>query len=138
MEKVKLLLVGGFLGSGKTTAIRVAARYLNRNNKKVGTITNDQGRLQVDTVFMKGHAIPTEEVSAGCFCCQYDELEDRINLLFQIAEPDIVFAEPVGSRVDLAATVVNPLLTGCRITEYNASAFQPGYPRPTHRITKVI
>ena len=55
--------------------------------------------------------IPTAEVADGCFCCHYDDLEDRIESLVQSEQPDILFAEPVGSCVDLAATVVNPLLT---------------------------
>ena len=108
---MKLLLVGGFLGSGKTTAIRQAARYLQAQNKKVGVITNDQGALQVDTEYMIAQNIPTAEVADGCFCCHYDVLEDRIGSLVQSEQPDIIFAEPVGSCVDLAATVVNPLLT---------------------------
>jgi Ni2+-binding GTPase involved in maturation of urease and hydrogenase len=108
---MKLLLVGGFLGSGKTTVITQAARYLQTKNKKVGVITNDQGALQVDTEYMTAQNIPTEEVADGCFCCHYDELEDRIESLLQSERPDIIFAEPVGSCVDLAATVVNPLLT---------------------------
>ena len=108
---MKLLLVGGFLGSGKTTAIRQAARYLQTRNKKVGVVTNDQGALQVDTEYMIAQNIPTVEVADGCFCCHYDDLEDRIESLLQSEQPDILFAEPVGSCVDLAATVVNPLLT---------------------------
>lgn len=111
MKKLKLIVVGGFLGSGKTTAIHQAVRCLRKDNKRAGVITNDQGTLHVDTAYMIGQAIPTAEVPAGCFCCQYDELEDRIEWLLETAEPDIVFAEPVGSCVDLPATVVNPLLT---------------------------
>jgi Ni2+-binding GTPase involved in maturation of urease and hydrogenase len=110
MEKLKLLLVGGFLGSGKTTAIEQAARRLQKANKKVGVITNDQGSLQVDTEFMKGQHIPTEEVSGGCFCCKYDDLERGIGLLLPSGSPDVVFAESVGTCTDLAATVINPLL----------------------------
>ena len=54
MGKLKLFLVGGFLGSGKTTAIQQATLFLQKNNRKVGVITNDQGTQQVDTQFIKG------------------------------------------------------------------------------------
>ncbi|HLI91981.1 MAG TPA: GTP-binding protein [Puia sp.] len=111
MKKRKLIVVGGFLGSGKTTAIHQAARCLRKDHKKAGMITNDHGTLHVDTAFMKGQGIPTAEVSAGCFCCHYAELADRIEWLLRTTGPDIIFAEPVGSCVDLAATVINPLLT---------------------------
>jgi G3E family GTPase len=46
---MKLHLVGGFLGSGKTTAIGGAARELVRRGVSVGVVTNDQGGLLVDT-----------------------------------------------------------------------------------------
>jgi Ni2+-binding GTPase involved in maturation of urease and hydrogenase len=111
MVKLKLFLVGGFLGSGKTTAIQQAALFLQKNNRKVGVITNDQGTQQVDTQFMKGQNIPSEEVAGGCFCCKYNDLEKRIQSLKFKERPEIIFAESVGSCADLAATVVNPLLS---------------------------
>jgi G3E family GTPase len=110
MSKLKLFLVGGFLGSGKTTAIYQAAKYLQQDKKKVGVITNDQGTQQVDTKFIKGHSISSEEVADGRFCCNYDELEKSIESLQLNERPDVIFAESVGSCADLAATVINPLI----------------------------
>lgn len=109
MATLKLCLVGGFLGSGKTTAIVEAAKYLHHTKKKVGVITNDQGTRQVDTLFIKSNDIASEEVSQGCFCCNYEELEEKINFLNLNNSPEIIFAESVGSCTDLAATVINPL-----------------------------
>lgn len=40
---MKLFLIGGFLGSGKTTAIQQACVELLKEEIKVGVITNDQG-----------------------------------------------------------------------------------------------
>jgi Ni2+-binding GTPase involved in maturation of urease and hydrogenase len=111
MAKLTLLLAGGFLGSGKTTAIERAARHLLKNGRKVGVITNDQGVQQVDTQFIKGQLIPSGEVANGCFCCQYGELEKNIESLALLQQTDIIFAESVGTCTDLAATVVNPLLS---------------------------
>src|SRR6202046_3255230 len=111
MAKLELFLVGGFLGSGKTTAIERAARYLLADGKKVGVITNDQGVQQVDTQFIKGQLIPSGEVANGCFCCQYNELEKNLESLQQLEQTEFIFAESVGTCTDLAATVVNPLLS---------------------------
>jgi Ni2+-binding GTPase involved in maturation of urease and hydrogenase len=111
MKNLKLFLVGGFLGSGKTTAIYNAAKQLIDNKKKVGVITNDQGTRQVDTLFIRSCDIASQEVSGGCFCCNYDDLEQSIRSLEVNEQPDVIFAESVGSCADLAATVVNPLLT---------------------------
>jgi Ni2+-binding GTPase involved in maturation of urease and hydrogenase len=106
---MKLVLTGGFLGSGKTTAIVGAARLLLSENKKVTVITNDQGEQQVDSAFVKSFGIPALEVSNGCFCCNYQQLDTHLQALSESDQPDIIFAESVGSCTDLIATVVKPL-----------------------------
>ena len=55
--------------------------------------------------------LPTVEVGGGCFCCNYDDLNERLDTLIANAQPDVIFAESVGSCADLVATVINPLLT---------------------------
>jgi Ni2+-binding GTPase involved in maturation of urease and hydrogenase len=106
---MKLHLVGGFLGSGKTTAIIAAARVLMARGLKVGVITNDQGRYLVDTAFFRADSLPAVEVTGGCFCCNYDDLNQRLIQLLNHIRPDVVFAESVGSCADIVATVVKPL-----------------------------
>jgi len=106
---MKINLVGGFLGSGKTTAISKASKQLQHANKKVAVITNDQGKQLVDSSFMKSNNIPVSEVTNGCFCCNYDQLNKQIHALFKIYKPDMIFAESVGSCTDLIATVAKPL-----------------------------
>ena len=108
---MKLHIVGGFLGSGKTTAILAAAKSLIARGLKVGIITNDQGRYLVDTAFFRLADFPAVEVTGGCFCCNYDDLDARLNELIAQSQPDVIFAELVGSCADLVATVVQPLLT---------------------------
>lgn len=107
---MNLHLVGGFLGSGKTTAIIQAAKVLMKNRQVVGVITNDQGKYLVDTAFMRLEDLPTVEVTGGCFCCNYDDLNQRLAGLLEQSHPQVVFAESVGSCADLVATVVKPLL----------------------------
>jgi len=107
---MQLHLVGGFLGSGKTTAIMAAARALIASGKKVGVVTNDQGKYLVDTGFFKWSGMPAVEVTGGCFCCNYDDLNQRLDELVNLARPDVIFAESVGSCADLVATVIRPML----------------------------
>ena len=107
---MKLLLIGGFLGSGKTTAIVNASHYLLSIKRKVAVITNDQGNQQVDTAVVRNNGIPADEVANGCFCCHYKELDNKINLLMERYDPAIIFAEAVGSCADLIATVALPLI----------------------------
>lgn len=106
---MKLVLAGGFLGSGKTTAIVGACQQLMRLNKKVAVITNDQGDQQVDSAFVKSFGIPAREVANGCFCCNYNQLDAHLQSLREEDQPDIIFAESVGSCTDLIATIVKPL-----------------------------
>ncbi len=107
---MRIHLVGGFLGAGKTTAIIQAARALMAQGVTVGVVTNDKGKHLVDTAFFRSAALPTAEVAGGCFRCNFDELEKRINQLKEEARPEVIFAESVGSCADMAATVLEPLL----------------------------
>jgi Ni2+-binding GTPase involved in maturation of urease and hydrogenase len=106
-----LHLVGGFLGSGKTTAIINAVKVLLAQGKSTAVITNDQGKYLVDTAFFRLSHVPTVEVTGGCFCCNYDDLDDRLDQLEGAVRPDVIFAESVGSCADIVATVVKPLLS---------------------------
>lgn len=106
---MKLHIVGGFLGSGKTTAITNGARLLIQQEKRVAVVTNDQGKYLVDTSFMDANEIPAAEVTNGCFCCNFDQLTDQLELLDRTIYPDSIFAESVGSCTDLVATVIKPL-----------------------------
>ena len=106
---VRLHLVGGFLGSGKTTAIGSACELLRSRGRSPAVVTNDQGEVLVDTRLLAGAGIPTAEVIGGCFCCRYPELVERIAAL-AAAGAEHLFAEAAGSCVDLVRTVLNPLL----------------------------
>jgi Ni2+-binding GTPase involved in maturation of urease and hydrogenase len=106
---VTIHLVGGFLGGGKTTAIAGASALLRSNGVSVGVVTNDQGRSLVDTELIRSAGIAAAEVTGGCFCCNFPQLEEMIRQLEQRAGPSVVFAEPVGSCADLVATVLKPL-----------------------------
>ena len=103
-------LLSGFLGSGKTTAIQYACSELIKQQKKVGVITNDQGIRLVDGELFEHLNIPNRQVVNGCFCCNYDDLDESIQSLISTNNPDIIFAESVGSCTDLVATVMKPLL----------------------------
>lgn len=107
---MKIHLLSGFLGSGKTTAIHQACNYLLGKKVRVGVITNDQGMRLVDTRYFEKLNIPNRQVSNGCFCCNYQHLENGVHSLMIALKPDMIFAESVGSCTDIVATVMNPLM----------------------------
>ena len=106
---MKLFLVGGFLGSGKTTAIYQASACFLKQMKRIAVITNDQGDELVDTHFIKTAGVPTTEVINGCFCCNYNQFMQAIDSLLPGSEPEIILAESVGSCADLVATIAKPI-----------------------------
>jgi G3E family GTPase len=107
--KARYIMIGGFLGSGKTTAVARLARQLSAQGLKVGLITNDQAGGLVDTRLLRSHGFPTEEIAGGCFCCRFNTLVEAASKLGADARPDVFIAEPVGSCTDLVATVTYPL-----------------------------
>lgn len=109
MLKSRYLMIGGFLGAGKTTAILQLAKRLRERNLNVGLITNDQSIGLVDTQMLRQHGFLTEEITGGCFCCRFNSLLQAAENLSVEERPDVLVAEPVGSCTDLRATVSYPL-----------------------------
>lgn len=107
--KAHYLMVGGFLGAGKTTALFRAGAYLHTRGVRVGLIMNDQSDALVDTAIVRSRNLPVEEIAGGCFCCRFNSLVEAAERLARDAAPDVFLAEPVGSCTDLAATVTMPL-----------------------------
>ncbi len=107
--KARYVMLGGFLGAGKTTAVAKLAERLTQQGLRVGLITNDQGKELVDTAMLRSRGFATEEIPGGCFCCRFNSLVDAANKLTESTRPDVFIAEPVGSCTDLVATVTYPL-----------------------------
>jgi Ni2+-binding GTPase involved in maturation of urease and hydrogenase len=109
MATARYLMIGGFLGAGKTTAILKLAEHLDARGRRVGLITNDQSVGLVDTTMLASHGFPVEEITGGCFCCRFNSLVDAAARLAEEAKPEVFIAEPVGSCTDLRASVSYPL-----------------------------
>jgi len=108
-QKSRYVMIGGFLGAGKTTAVAAVAQHFAAQGLRVGLITNDQGSELVDTTMLRSKGFATEEITGGCFCCRFNTLTDAAQKLTDTTRPDVFIAEPVGSCTDLVATVTYPL-----------------------------
>lgn len=104
-----VVLVGGFLGAGKTTLILKAARQLASRGVRVGAVMNDQGGELVDAELARRHGVAADQVAGGCFCCRFPDLVTALERL-QDQGAEVLFAEAVGSCTDLVATTLRPLL----------------------------
>ena len=109
ITQARYIMLGGFLGAGKTTAVAALAQHLTAKGLRVGLITNDQGSELVDTAMLRARGFATEEIPGGCFCCRFNSLVDAARCLDAATKPDVFIAEPVGSCTDLVATVTYPL-----------------------------
>ncbi|MCD7951227.1 MAG: GTP-binding protein [Erysipelotrichaceae bacterium] len=66
---IKVDLITGFLGSGKTTFIKQYARYLINQGMKIGIIENDYGAVNVDMMLLGdelGQQCDLEMIAGGC------------------------------------------------------------------------
>ena len=111
-HSIRYVMVGGFLGAGKTTTLaRLAKRYTD-DGLRVGIVTNDQATDLVDTNSLRQQGFDVGEVAGACFCCHFNELVDTLGSIKDrpgCEPPDVILAEPVGSCTDLVATVIQPL-----------------------------
>ena len=88
-----LLLCGGFLGAGKTTAITALARACMQNGLRAALIVNDQAGGLVDQASALATGSPAVgEVAGGCFCCKLSALTETLNQLGKDHQPDVFFA----------------------------------------------
>lgn len=108
-KTVRFVLVGGFLGAGKTTTLCELGKRLAATGLKVGVITNDQADDLVDSGLARLSNLPVSEIAGGCFCCKFDDLVKSCEEILTAVDPDVILAEPVGSCTDLSATVMQPL-----------------------------
>ncbi len=109
MKRLRFVMLGGFLGAGKTTTLSRLARHYMGQGLRVGLVTNDQADSLVDTNSLRAQGLAVEEVAGACFCCRFDDLVGRVGKLEEGDRPDVILAEPVGSCTDLVATVVQPM-----------------------------
>jgi G3E family GTPase len=110
MATTRLLVLGGYLGAGKTTlAVNMAKTMKQRFDKSVAIITNDQGDVLVDTEYSKDAGFDTKEIMGGCFCTNFDRFVSSARTLVLDGKPDVIIAEPIGSSTNIMSSVVAPM-----------------------------
>jgi len=89
-------IIGGFLGSGKTTLVNHLLRHAN--GVRLAVLVNDFGDLPIDAELIEGQDGDVINLSGGCVCCSYgDDLSLSLQKLqSQPSLPDHVFIEASG------------------------------------------
>lgn len=94
---MKVMIIGGFLGSGKTTTIQKISRQLSDAGKRTAIIVNEIGEIGLDGETLKNPGIITEELTSGCICCTLKiSMQYTLQTLEEEFRPDIVIIEPTG------------------------------------------
>ncbi len=97
----RLMVIGGFLGAGKTTVILALARLLAGEGRRVAVVTNDRGTALVDTLYLQSQGLPAYGLGGGCFCTQLENFHAVLQTIDEAEHPDVVLCEPIGSSIDL-------------------------------------
>ena len=94
---MKCMIIGGFLGSGKTTTIRKIIEYLGKQGEKTAIIVNEIGEIGIDGDTVAGNGVETREITNGCICCTLRiSMEHTIRSLMSEYGPDTIIIEPTG------------------------------------------
>ncbi|MDV0445390.1 hypothetical protein MmiAt1_09670 [Methanimicrococcus sp. At1] len=94
---MKIIVVGGFLGSGKTTALVRLGTYYSSIGKSVGIIVNEVGEIGIDGDIISQYGLETKEITSGCICCSLKtSLRATLLLMIENYNPDVIIIESTG------------------------------------------
>jgi G3E family GTPase len=94
-SRIPVLVIGGYLGAGKTTLIN---KMLSDATQRIAVVVNDFGSVNIDASLIRERHNDTIELTNGCICCAVGE--SLADVLFTILErtelPDVVIIEASG------------------------------------------
>jgi len=133
-EPLPLLLLTGFLGSGKTTTLSHWLEHTDVPLKRTAVIINDFGAVNVDAALLARRQLELRSITGGCVCCQsFEDLVAQVGALADNPEIDLAWIETSGladpeevldhlSAPELASgTVVRRLILVIDGTDYPCS-----------------
>lgn len=93
---IKIDVISGFLGAGKTTLIKKLFES-RLKNEKVVLIENEFGEIGVDGSFLKNSGVQIKEINSGCICCSLvGDFSKSMKELVENYAPDRIIIEPSG------------------------------------------
>ncbi len=93
---VKVNIISGFLGAGKTTLIKKLLGGAMKDEQVI-LLENEYGEVGIDGGFMKDSGIQVTEMNSGCICCTLvGDFTKAIDELIETYHPDRLIIEPSG------------------------------------------
>ena len=91
---MKILLVSGFLGAGKTTFIKEMAKNINL---EFVVLENEYADIGIDGDFLDEKNLNVWEMSEGCICCSMKgDFKSSIKRIYSEINPEYLIIEPTG------------------------------------------
>ena len=91
---MKILLVSGFLGAGKTTFIKEMAKNINL---EFVVLENEYADIGIDGDFLDEKNLNVWEMSEGCICCSMKgDFKSSIKKIYSEINPEYLVIEPTG------------------------------------------
>ena len=106
---IKIDVISGFLGAGKTTLIKKLFES-GFHGEKIVLIENEFGEIGIDGGFLKESGIEIKEINSGCICCSL--VGDFAASMVEIIEkfnPERIIVEPSG--VGKLSDIINAINT---------------------------
>ena len=109
------LIVGGYLGAGKTTLVNHLLRHAG--GRRIAVMVNDFGELTIDADLIEGAEGSVLALAGGCVCCSFgsDLLGALQDVLQRQPPPDLILIETSGVALPAAIARSARLLPGLRI-----------------------
>jgi G3E family GTPase len=95
---MRLVVMTGFLGSGKTTLmLNLVHSLISRDVRNLVIIENEVGEIGIDGAYLERQGLKVKELYSGCVCCQLaGDLVTTLKELKAVLDPDFVFLEASG------------------------------------------
>ncbi len=91
------IVIGGFLGSGKTTTVINLGKFLAEKGHTVAIIVNEIGEIGIDGDLITKYGLDAKEITNGCICCTLKvSMKATLIELRKSYNPDYVIIEPSG------------------------------------------
>jgi len=106
--KVKIDIVSGFLGAGKTTLIKKLLKE-KLDSEKIAIIENEFGEIGIDGTLLKRAGLEIKEINSGCICCSLaGDFGESVREIIDKFSPQRIIVEPSG------VAKLSELIRACR------------------------